>query len=126
MDESRSGCGALFALFAALLICLLVVAALRTAKKTTDAPGNDTAQVFSGNDFMSDNQLNLWSDVNNFDCVGANACTIHIGDDTTVTTSTTTENNVNGDRNAVYVSPVDGARFCLDQTQQLQPDGTCK
>jgi len=129
VDESsaKSGCGFFGILFIALICCLLVVAALRSAKRTTDSPGNDTAQVFSGNHVMSDNQLNLFSDVNNFDCVGANACTINVGDQTTVTTNTTTsQTRIDGDRNTVYISPIDGARFCVDPSQQMQTDGTCK
>lgn len=100
------------------------------AKNGVDRAGNDTAQFLSGNEAMSRNQLNLWSDVTNefYDCNGYGACVIDNSVKTmeTTTTETTTDNRtnttVNGDRNNVYVSPLDGARFCQDEaTGQYSP-----
>lgn len=89
-------------------------------KNGVDRSGNDTAQFASGNEVMSRNQLNLWSDVeNNFlDCNGYGACIVNTDNSvTTNNTENTTTNastNVDGDRNVVIGS--NGDRLCADPT----------
>jgi len=85
---------------------------------------NTRSGTASGNqvELMSRNQLNLWSDVQN--CYGDYSCMTIISTTTETVQNTTTETNntVTGDRNNVYVSPVDGARFCKDEaTGQYSP-----
>jgi len=137
--DTSSGNGCLLWLIGALLVAGVLVGMSaapkkedfgEAAKRGVDRSGNDTAQFLSGNEAMSRNQLNLWSDVTNefYDCNGYGACIIDNSVKTmeTTTTETTTDNRtnttVNGDRNNVYVSPLDGARFCQDEaTGQYSP-----
>lgn len=99
-------------------------------KRGVDRSGNDTMQFASGNEVGSRNQMNLWSDVeNNFlDCNGYGACIVNTDNSVTTSQATTTNTDnrssttVDGDNNDVYVSPVDGARFCKDAaTGQFSP-----
>lgn len=89
-------------------------------KKVDQGPAttqNTRSGTASGNqvELMSRNQFNLWSDVQN--CYGDASCITVI-----TTTTSTVENTVTGDRNNVYVSPIDGARFCKDgATGQYSP-----
>lgn len=75
---------------------------------------------------LSDNQLNLFPGqiVN---CSGQSACTIITS---TVTINDTTNNNMQGQRvqgdQSVYVSPIDGFRFCIDPTKHMTAAGTCE
>jgi hypothetical protein len=109
-----------------LFLALLVVAALaaiaggggkegvkEAAKNGIDRSGNDTVNLGSGNEVLSRNQLNLWSDVTNeyYDCVGYGSCIVTTDNRVeTTTTDNRTSTTVNGDRNVITYP--DGAVHC--------------
>lgn len=130
-DLSGGGCG--IWIIGAIMVCAICIGLAmapknenfgEVAKRGVDRSGNDTAQFASGNEVMSRNQLNLWSDVeNNFlDCNGYGACIVNTDNSVTTTNTESTTTNtdsrssttVEGDRNVVIGS--NGDRLCADPT----------
>lgn len=124
--NNSGGCFWLFIAGVGLILMLVAMPHGPSSKNTTPGSSitNNRTGTLSGNqvELMSRNQLNLWSDVQN--CYGDYSCMTIISTTTETVQNTTTETNntVTGDRNNVYVSPVDGARFCKDEaTGQYSP-----
>jgi hypothetical protein len=110
-------------MLAVIGILLALVAGDDDSKRPTT--NTNTTPVLSGNELMSRNQGNLFSDVTNefYDCMGAGACTFTADNSTTENTSRTdARTTVTGERNTVIAS--DGTQLCQDPTTGIY--STCQ
>jgi hypothetical protein len=112
MDDNRQGPGCITTIVAILGIIGILFAAAGGGDSRPNTNTN-TTPVLSGNEFLSRNQGNLFSDVRNefYDCIGAGACTFSTDNSTSRTDARTT---VTGERNTVIAS--DGTQLCQDPT----------
>jgi hypothetical protein len=122
MEDNRQGPGCLTTIIAILAIIGILLAGAGSGSggkpKTTEA---NTTSVLSGNELLSRNQVNLFSDVVNefYDCVGAGSCIVTTDNSTTEST-TSTSTRVEGGRDVVIGG--NGDRLCRDESTGIYSD----